>query len=116
MDKIPDLDFHRMRGDQQTCEDQAEDGYVHCPPHRGVQAIFDRRRLLDHIFLQSCEGELLEAKRRALWSALVDVYVETGSRLGEAQIEADRVMDSVSEEPAQDDGEGQAAALSEIDR
>ena len=26
----------------------------------------------------ACEGELLEAKRRALWSALVDAYVETG--------------------------------------
>ena len=55
----------------------------------GWKAAYEIERL-------SNECKVLEAKRRALWSALVDAYVETGSRLGEAQIEADLVMGSVS--------------------
>ncbi len=44
------------------------------------------------------ELERLETIRQALWGALVDAYVETGERLGEAQIHADFVMDSVVEQ------------------
>ena len=44
----------------------------------------------------TAELSATEIKRKALWYALVDALQEDGSRLGEAQIEADIVMDGSS--------------------
>lgn len=53
---IPDLDLQRMRDHDETCDRLAPEGYKHCPPQYGVQAIFDRNRLLKELDLQSAEG------------------------------------------------------------
>lgn len=50
----------------------------------------------------TAEIQQKEAKRRALWDALVSAYKREGCGLGEAQILADVVMDSASDKQATD--------------
>ena len=56
---IPDLDLQRMRDHDETCDRLAPEGYKHCPHQYGVQAIFDRNRLLKELDLLSTEGKIM---------------------------------------------------------
>ncbi|KKK88704.1 hypothetical protein LCGC14_2740430 [marine sediment metagenome] len=65
----------------------------------------------DALESQSCEGRDLRGYLREIRDHHADEHFEAWARAF-----AKDALNLVSEEPAQDDGEGQAAALSEIDR
>jgi len=86
-------------------------GGIHIQKHDAHSLVSDLRIYYDQIKSQSCEG-----KRWKELCASMLIHVEPGTGRRRAESYESEYNALVSEGLPQDDGEGQAAALSEIDR